>query len=184
MEPASAEELIREGWKALAAADWAAARPPSSRPASSQESAETLDGLGRALHFQREYQPAIELTERAFAAYRRDGRFVEAADRARWLAFLHGAINGNMTVASGWMGRAAAVLEGVEECAGHGWLVLDRAPFSDDAGERHTLATAALTIARRYGDVDLEFDAIVAPRRVARRCGSGAAKAWSSSTRR
>ncbi len=65
-----------------------------------------------------------------------------------------------MTVAGGWMARAASFLENEDECAGHGWLVLDRAPFADDAGERERLATAALAIARRFGDVDLEFDAL------------------------
>ena len=100
------------------------------------------------------------MTESAFAAYREEGKTIDAADRARWLAFLHGAINGNMAVAGGWMERAASLLEDAEECAGHGWLMLDRAPFTDDASERRHLATAALTIARRYGDVDLEFDAV------------------------
>ena len=160
MDAAEAEGLVRDGWKALAEADWDAARSCFERAAEFGEDAETLDGLGRALHFQREYSRAIEMTERAFAAYRQEGRAIEAADRARWLAFLHGAINGNMAVANGWMERAASLLEDTEECAGHGWLVLDRAPFTDHAEERRRLATAALAIARRFGDVDLEYDAL------------------------
>ena len=155
-----AEDLVHDGWKALSEADWDTARSCFERASEFGETAETLDGLGRALHFQRNYPRAIELTERAFAAYRQEGRRVDAADRARWLAFLHGAINGNMSVASGWMERAASLLEDAEECAGHGWLVLDRAPFTDNAEERHELATAALVIARRFGDVDLEYDAL------------------------
>ena len=160
MEARTAEDLVHDGWKALAEADWDAARSCFERAGEFGETAETLDGLGRALHFQRDYVRAIEVTERAFAAYRQEGRSVDAADRARWLAFLHGAINGNMAVASGWMERAASLLEDAEECAGHGWLVLDRAPFTDNAEERHGLATAALAIARRFGDVDLEYDAL------------------------
>ena len=160
MEAAEAEGLVRDGWRALAEADWDVACSCFERAVALEETAETLDGLGRALHFQREYPRAIEVTESAFAAYRQEGRTVDAADRARWLAFLHGAINGNMAVAGGWMERAASLLEDAEECAGHGWLMLDRAPFTDDAEERRQLATAALTIARRYGDVDLEFDAL------------------------
>jgi ATP/maltotriose-dependent transcriptional regulator MalT len=58
------------------------------------------------------------------------------------------------------MARAESVLEGVEECAAHGWLMLDRAPWTSDAAEREQFATAAIAIARRYGDKDLEFDAI------------------------
>ena len=153
-------DLVRQGWKALAEDDWDVARSCFEHAGAFEETAETLDGLGRALHFLGEYPRAIEVTESAFAAYREEGKTVDAADRARWLAFLHGAINGNMAVAGGWMERAASLLEDAEECAGHGWLMLDRAPFTDDASERRRLATAALAIARRYGDVDLEFDAL------------------------
>ncbi len=152
--------LLQDGWEALAAANWETARSCFERAGELEESAEGLDGLGQALHFQREYSRAIEVTERAFAAYSRQEMAVEAADRARLLAFLHGTVNGNMAVASGWMERAASRLRDAEECAGHGWLALDRAPFSTDADERRRLATLALTIARRFGDSDLEFDAL------------------------
>jgi DNA-binding NarL/FixJ family response regulator len=154
------EELARRGWEALAATDWSSARSCFERARELDESAEVLDGLSRALHFQGEYATAIELTEQAFTAYREDGRDVEAADRARWLAFLHGAINGNMAAASGWMARAEDRLEGADECAGHGWLALDQAPFTGDPAAREQLAAAALAIARRFGDADLEYDAL------------------------
>ncbi|MDQ3720633.1 MAG: LuxR C-terminal-related transcriptional regulator [Actinomycetota bacterium] len=144
----------------MAEADWDAARSCFEQARELGESAEALDGLSRALHFQGEYTRAIELTERAFAAYRQLDKPVEAADRARWLAFLHGTINSNMAVASGWMARAETLLAGEDECAGHGWLALDRAPFTDDAADRQRLAAAALALARRFGDVDLEYDAL------------------------
>lgn len=154
-------ELEQEGQAALGRADWARARECFEHAVEQDlPSPEALDGLGRALHFQGEYGRAIELTERAFAAYLRAGRGVEAADRARWLAFLHGAVNVNMSVAGGWMARAESVLEGVEECAAHGWLHLDRAPFTEEVREREQLAASALTIARRFGDTDLEYDAL------------------------
>jgi DNA-binding CsgD family transcriptional regulator len=124
------------------------------------ESAEVLDGLSQAVHFQGEYDLAIELKERAFAAYRRRGMRVEAAELARWLAFLHGAVHGNMAAANGWMARAEGLLENVKECAAHGWLALDRAPWSRDSSERERLASDALTIARRFGDTDLEFGSL------------------------
>jgi DNA-binding NarL/FixJ family response regulator len=100
------------------------------------------------------------LKERAFTAYRDAGNPVKAADTARWLGFLYGTFQGNFAVASGWMARAESVLDGVEECAAHGWLILDRAPFSHDAAEREQCAVSALAIARRFGDADLEFDAL------------------------
>jgi DNA-binding NarL/FixJ family response regulator len=157
---AAGDDLLRRGWDALTDADWEAARSCFEEASAADESAEALDGLGRALHFQGEYARAIELTERAFAAYRQEGRVVEAADRARWLAFLHGAVNCNMAVASGWMARAETLLGETDECAGHGWLAVDRAPFTEDVAEREQLAAAALAIARRFGDVDLEYDAL------------------------
>jgi DNA-binding CsgD family transcriptional regulator len=124
------------------------------------ESAEVLDGLGEAMQFAGEHRRAIELKERAFAEYERRGLRAEAAELARWLAFLHVSVNGNVAAANGWMARAESLLEGVEECAAHGWLMLDRAPWTSDAAERERLASAAIAIARQYGDRDLEFDAM------------------------
>ena len=61
--------------------------------------------------------------------------------------------------AGGWR-EPRACWRTSDECAGHGWLALDRAPFTDDVAERERLAAAALAIARRFGDVDLEYDAL------------------------
>src|SRR5215207_8742990 len=149
-----------DGWEALAAADWASARASFERARAEAETAEVLDGLSQVAHFEGDYDAAIELKERAFGGYRGTDMPVQAADTARWLAFLHGTFHGNFAVASGWMARAERMLEGVEDCAAHGWLILDRAPFSRDASEREQCAASALAIARRFGDADLEFDAL------------------------
>jgi DNA-binding NarL/FixJ family response regulator len=154
------DRVLRDGWDALAAADWPAARAVFEGALEEDETGEALDGLSQALHFQREYEAAINVKERAFAAYRSEGRPADAADTARWLAFLHGTYHGNYAVASGWMGRARSLLEDVEECASHGWLVLDGAVFTGDSKEREQCAASALTIAKRFGDADLEFDAL------------------------
>jgi tetratricopeptide (TPR) repeat protein len=154
------EDLLRSGREALAAADWEGARSCFEQAQEREESPEGLDGLSQVAHFEGDYEQAIELKERAFAAYRSSGKRVEAAEIARWLAFLHGTFHGNFSVASGWMGRAESLLDEVEECAAHGWLILDRAPFSRNPSERETYAAAALTIARRFGDADLEFEAL------------------------
>ena len=149
-------DLLRTGREALAAADWDTARACFEQL---EESAEVLDGLSQAAHYQGDHARAIELKERAYAAYQRRGMRVEAAELARWLAFLHGAVHGNPAAANGWMARAESLLEDVEPCAAHGWLILDRAPFTDDAHERERLALAALEIARQFEDRDLEFSA-------------------------
>ena len=160
MAVAAVDELLRLGREALAAADWESARAFFEQAAELGESAEALAGLGEALQFAGEHARAIELKERAFAGYERRGLRAEAAELARWLAFLHACVHGSVAAANGWMARAEGLLEGVPECAAHGWLVLDRAPWTSDASEHEQLAAAAITIARRYGDRDLEFDAM------------------------
>lgn len=160
MNPESPRELVSRGRNALAAADWEGARDCFERAVALEESPEALDGLGRALHFLGEYHDAMAVTEQAFLAYNEAGRVVDAADCARWLAFSHGTINGNLAVAGGWMGRAKTLLDDIDECAGHGWLLLDHAPLSDDVAERERLAVSALAIARRFGDRALEYDAM------------------------
>jgi DNA-binding CsgD family transcriptional regulator len=157
MGPEADAELVRSGWDALAAGDWGRARSCFEQAG---ETAEVLDGLSQAAQFQGDHVRAIELKERAFAAYRRRGKRVEAAELARWLAFLYGALHGNMAAANGWMARSESLLEEVEPCAAHGWLTLDRAPFSRDSSERERLAADALEIARRFDDRDLEFSAM------------------------
>jgi DNA-binding CsgD family transcriptional regulator len=157
---ATADELLRLGRGALATADWQRARDLFEQAVELGETAEILAGLGEALQFGGERARAIEVKERAFAEYERRGSPAEAAELARWLAFLHASINGNMAAANGWMARAESVLEGVEECAAHGWLILDRAPWTSDAAEREQLAARAIEIARRFGDRDLELDAM------------------------
>jgi tetratricopeptide (TPR) repeat protein len=160
MGVATPDELLRLGREALAAADWRRARVLFEQAAEFAETAEALDGLGEALQFGGEHARAIEVKERALAEYERRGLPAEAAELARWLAFLYVSVHGNPAAANGWMARAESLLEGVEECAAHGWLILDRAPWSSDASEREQLATEAIAIARRYGDRDLEFDAM------------------------
>ena len=160
MEAESADSLLRSGRAALTAGDWEGARAAFETAGELGETAEVLDGLSQAAHYQGGYAEAIELKERAFAAYRHRGDGAQAAELARWLAFLHGTVHGNMAAANGWMARAERLLEGMDECAAHGWITLDRAPFTRDASERERLATAALAIGRRFGDTDLEFDAL------------------------
>jgi DNA-binding NarL/FixJ family response regulator len=159
MEATAPDDLLRRGRQALAAADWEGARAAFERALELGEAPEAVDGLSEAAHFQGRHLEAIELKERAFAQYRRLDMGVEAARVARWLAFLHGAVHGNRAAANGWMARAERLLENEEESIEHGRLALDRAPWAEDPAERERHALAALAIARRFGDRDLEFSA-------------------------
>jgi DNA-binding CsgD family transcriptional regulator len=159
MDTKTPDELLRRGGAALAEADWEVARECFEQARELDESAEALAGLGAAAHFQGKHQEAIELKERAFAAYRRQENPAEAAEVARWLAFLYGAVHGNRAAANGWMALAERLLEGLEESVAHGRLALDRAPWTDDPAERERHALEALRVGRRFGDRDLEFSA-------------------------
>jgi hypothetical protein len=122
-------EFLREGREAIAAADWARARACFEEARGLESAPEALDGLSEVANFEGEYERAIGLKEEAFTAYRERDKHVEASHAARWLGFMHATYHGNYTVASGWIARAESLLEGVEECAAHGWLILDHAPF-------------------------------------------------------
>jgi DNA-binding CsgD family transcriptional regulator len=159
MATQNADDLSREGREALVAADWERARSCFEQARELEETAEILDGLGQAAHFLGDYQQAIEFKERAFAAYRRKDERVEAAEVARWLAFLYGGVHGNRAAANGWMAWADRLLDGIEESVGHGRVALDRVPWTDDPAQRERHAMAALRVARRFGDRDLEFTA-------------------------
>jgi DNA-binding NarL/FixJ family response regulator len=154
------EALLRDGDEAIAAADWDTARAVLERALEQEESADALAGLSKVATIEREYERAIELEQRAFALYTHAGRCAEASDCALRLMFMYASYRGNLSAALGWKERAASVLEGLEESVSHGWLTLLDARFSRDVAERGRLALSALTIARRFGDVDLETDAL------------------------
>jgi DNA-binding NarL/FixJ family response regulator/tetratricopeptide (TPR) repeat protein len=154
-------ELVIAGQDALRAGDWERARTGfEGALALGGEDPVALAGLGEALQWLGRFDDAIGARERAFAAYHEAGLRLEASDQARWLAFLHGAVHGNVAAAMGWFGRAESLLDGLEESVQHGWLAFDRTPLIDDRDERERLATEALRIARAAGDRDLEFGAL------------------------
>ena len=160
MEPRAREDLLRAGRRAIAAADWEAARAYLERAQEAGESPEALTGLSKVAMIEREYERAIELRQRAFELYRAAGKLEPASDSAIWLTFMYATYHGNFSAALGWKERAESVLDGTEETAAHGWLTLMEAPFSRDPAEREQLAVSALAIARRFGDVDLEIEAL------------------------
>ncbi len=160
MEAQAREDLLRAGENAIAAADWDTARASLQRVLEAGENADALTGLSKVAMFEREYERAIELKERAFDLYKAAGDGAGASDTASWLTFMYATYHGNFSAALGWKERAASSLEGAEETAAHGWLRLLEAPFSRDPAERGQLAVSALAIARRFGDVDLEIEAL------------------------
>jgi len=160
VEPHAWEELLRAGERAITDADWETARGCLERALDARESPEALTGLSKVAMIEREYELAIELRERAFDLYKAAGQLARASDDAIWLTFMYATYHGNFSAALGWKERAERVLDGTEETAAHGWLTLLQAPFSRDPAERRQLAVSALAIARRFGDGDLEIEAL------------------------
>jgi hypothetical protein len=79
---ASTETALGRGYEALASGNWERARDSFQEALDSTESAEALDGLGRALWRLRDERGAVVHRERAYAGFRRDGE-PEAGSRVR-----------------------------------------------------------------------------------------------------
>ena len=160
MGAADSQALLQQAQTALEAGDWVEARAGFGRVLAVGDSAEARAGLAQALQWLGQFDSAIDARERAFAAFRHRRMPLEASEQARWLAFLHGAVNGNAAAAMGWFARAEALIDGLDESVEHGWLAFDRAPLVQDRDERERLADTALRIARAHGDLDLESGAL------------------------
>ncbi len=154
------DDLLRAGEQAIAAADWDTARACLERALDAGDHPDALTGLSKVAMYEREYERAIELRERAFDLFKAAGQVASASDSAIWLTFMYATYHGNLSAALGWKERAETVLDGTAETAAHGWLLLLQAPFSHDPAERERLAVSALAIGRRYGDVDLEIEGL------------------------
>ena len=98
--------------------------------------------------------------ERAFRLYKRRGEPAAAARMATWLACDELDFNGATAVASGWLRRAARLLEPLEPGPDHGWLWFHTgflAQVSGDTASARELAARAAELGRRCGVADLEM---------------------------
>jgi class 3 adenylate cyclase len=111
---------------------------------------------------------AIELRERAFAAYQAVGEPAAAARQAISLSWDHVG-RGAFAVAAGWLSRAERLLTGEPEGREHAYLALMHAMQKLEAGEVEAGAAhldRALELSARYGALDIESIARVARGRV------------------
>src|SRR5215218_5630462 len=104
-----ADDRLRSGREALAAADWERARSFFERAREYEETPEVLDGLSEVAHFHRQYERASELKERAFAAYRRAGRGQRRPTSPAGLpSSMPRATETSWSRAAGWVGPRAS----------------------------------------------------------------------------
>jgi DNA-binding CsgD family transcriptional regulator len=156
----AAEDSLARGYEALASGRWEAARDAFQSALTIADSAEALDGLGRALWWLREERDAVVYRERAYAGFRRDGDLARASRIALWLSREYALAFGNEAAAGGWLARAERLLRDVAPGAERGWLDLARSERTRDAHASAHLAGAALEVALTSGDTDLELRAL------------------------
>jgi DNA-binding CsgD family transcriptional regulator len=155
------EELIAEGREAFERGDVEASRRAFEAALAEGESGELFEGLGRASFVAADYPRSIEAHERAFALYREDGDLMGAARAARIIAWMHLNIAGDWAVFAGWMARAARLLEELgEDTIEHGWALAMAALAAPPGEARERHFRDAMELGRRFGDSDLESEAM------------------------
>jgi DNA-binding CsgD family transcriptional regulator len=108
-----------------------------------------------------DYAAAVALREHAFARWRAGGDLRRAARLAAYqIAFDHLALFGNQAVARGWIERATHLADQAGDCAEAGWVALSQVLYTADPVLRAELLEQATSLARRFGDSDLGFDAL------------------------
>ena len=121
-----------------------------------------LEVEGRDHHRAGEYVRALTAYEAAFRAHRRDGDVLAGARAARTVAWFRGWIFGEWAVAAGMAGTGpepARTGRGRGALEGAGWILLDQARAGSDLDAQRQLYLAAVDLARRCGDPDLECEA-------------------------
>jgi DNA-binding CsgD family transcriptional regulator len=172
IEGMSAREQLAAGSAAMAKGEWATALDEFRSAWSETESADALDGVGRALWWLNDPAGSLELRARAFALFRRERRDGEATAVALWLARQYRTLYQRTELADGWLARARSLLSGLPDPGSlPGWLLLAEAEIGPARPQSADTAGLAVTIGREHGDRDLEIVAL--SRRGACRVSSG-----------
>lgn len=168
----NAGDLVAAGGAALALGDWCAARDAFESAWDQSESADALDGLGRALWWLSDPGPALDVRARAFAQLRREQRDGAAAAVAVWISRQYRNLYHRDAMADGWLTRARSLLEGLGEGTSlPGWVALAESEAAEPGPRAVAAADHAVAAARGHGDVDLEIAALA--RRGAARVATG-----------
>lgn len=158
----SAREQLAAGSAAMAKGEWATAQDAFRSAWSETESADALDGVGRALWWLKDPAGSLELRARAFALFRREGRDAEATAVAIWLARQHRNLYLRTELADGWLARARSLLPELPHGGGslNGWLLIAESEIGPPHPAAAGAAGVAVAIGREWGDRDLEIVAL------------------------
>jgi ATP/maltotriose-dependent transcriptional regulator MalT len=155
--------VARHDWQA--AFDAASSMAPVDDPATE---AERLDLQADAAWWLGRLDDCTRAREEAYRRYDDLGDGRRAGQCAVWL-YEHHAFNGKGAIAGGWLRRARRALEGDEESAAHGALLLREAEVAHGSGELDLAlanANAVVALARRLRSFDLEAEALQTAGRV------------------
>jgi ATP/maltotriose-dependent transcriptional regulator MalT len=162
--PATAEDLISAGTRALAAGAWEESRDYFQAAVAVREDPAALEGLAMAAWWLDDAPVVFAIRERAYRLYRQRGDRLDAARLAIWLGYDHYLYRGNLAPANGWFQRARRLLAGSEPAFEHGFLALIEGHI--DLFERHDVASAkarsaeTIALAQALGSIDLEMFAL------------------------
>lgn len=131
---------------------WEEARSAFAAAAALEESADAVDGLGRACWWLGDVRTAIRHRERAFTLLRDAGRDDEAVVVALDLCLWYLTNLDNQAAARGWLARAARSAERTTDRVVRGWLVLIGGYLSHDASEQRAGFEEARRLAVEAGD--------------------------------
>ena len=118
---------------------------------------EDIQGLANAAHLSGREADSLELLARAHQAFLNAGEPQRSARCAVWLG-LTTMFNGDMAQGNGWLARASRLLETLDECVEHGYLLLAtgiRDVRGGNAAEGDAALARSTAIGRRFGDKDL-----------------------------
>ena len=137
----------------MARFDWRESRDLLAAALDAEECPETLEHLAVATFWSREVGRAMDLRQRAYRLYVDRGDRRGAARVATGLALDYEHHLGETAVANGWEERASRLLEDVEPCSEHAWLLLWKAHhailFHNEVERGRALLAEAADLARR-----------------------------------
>jgi DNA-binding CsgD family transcriptional regulator len=153
---------IEDGRLALARGAWAEARVRFAHALAQEETPEALEGAGLAARYELDAQAAIEAHERGYRLARSRGDAATAARLAIQLCHDAYAFRGPAE-ASGWVERAALLVEGQPPSVATAWVTLIRAHFA--LADHHPVvalegSAQAIALAREVEAVDVEMLAL------------------------
>jgi DNA-binding NarL/FixJ family response regulator len=153
-------ERLAAARAAAEAGRWEEARAAFAAAAAADESADAVDGLGRACWWLGDVRSALRHRERAFTLLRATGRDDEAVIAALDLCIWYLTNLENDAAASGWLARAERAAERTTDSVVRGWVVLVAAYLSPDATAQRDGLDQALRLAAEASDDGLQAMAL------------------------